>query len=253
MQAYVNLVQQHVTDEYPSKDPSLVRAVTWNVHGWKGVNGRSNVDRVVAVLRPLAVDVLALQDVGTDVRVLRKVQDQLHLPYRTTAKCGTSRVALLSRRKITEHGLMSLGEKDFAVWCACGKTLVATLQLSAFSESFRTHQLNQLLQALPGHAVVLGDFRACHPLHYDRVTWSELAPEGHNGHALDVFYRNGWCSVAAFTDCVPFTTHDFKVHDLVFARPSVVRFDAAGVVMTTASTHLPVYTDLNFISGRSRL
>jgi endonuclease/exonuclease/phosphatase family metal-dependent hydrolase len=59
---------------------TLVRLVTWNIHGGIGLDGQYNAARVIAVLRELHADVVALQEVAAlslHAGFLKQVSDAL--------------------------------------------------------------------------------------------------------------------------------------------------------------------------------
>ncbi|WP_309086134.1 endonuclease/exonuclease/phosphatase family protein [Chelativorans sp.] len=48
-----------------SSRAGLVRVMTWNIHGGVGLDGRLDLQRIVALVRKHAPDLMALQEVGT--------------------------------------------------------------------------------------------------------------------------------------------------------------------------------------------
>src|SRR5262249_8564587 len=91
----------------PTEDP-IVRLCTFNVHGWTDARGRSNTQAVIDLLRRLACDVVALNEVPARSSSLARVADELgcHHAFADTGFLGN---ALLSR-----HPLARIEERSLA-------------------------------------------------------------------------------------------------------------------------------------------
>ena len=94
---------------------SSVRLATWNIHGAIGRDGRHDVERILAVLREVDADVVALQEVaslGLEEGLLQAVRRDLGM-HVVTGRTLTRRNAdygnaLLSRHPVTDSTSIDL-------------------------------------------------------------------------------------------------------------------------------------------------
>lgn len=147
-----------------------MRVCTYNVHLWSDSRGRSNVDRVIALLRSLDCDVVALQEVLREGSQLERVAHELGMHFALGAESWLGN-ALLSRHPLDavevtpitgayEEGRCLLAA---AVLSPEGRFHVCSTHLDPAYEDTRLRQLERLLAAARGRAsehLVMGDFNA---------------------------------------------------------------------------------------------
>jgi endonuclease/exonuclease/phosphatase family metal-dependent hydrolase len=152
-----------------------LRLATWNIHGAIGRDGRHDIERIVAVLREVNADVVALQEVaplGLEEGLLRAVRDQLGL-HAVAGRTLTRRNAdygnaLLSRYPVARSASIDLtvahheprNAIDAHIACDHGQIRVVATHLG-LRPSERRKQVRRLLAALEpgplGACVVMGD------------------------------------------------------------------------------------------------
>ena len=147
-----------------------MRFCTLNVHLWSDAAGRSNVDRVIDVLRGLDCDVVALQEELREGAQLARVASALGLHHALGAEAWLGN-ALLAKRPLeaVEVAPLTVGYEEGR--CALIATVrvdrgpldVCALHLDPHDERTRLRQLARFSEAIarrdPAH-LVLGDFNA---------------------------------------------------------------------------------------------
>lgn len=147
-----------------------MRVCTLNVHLWSDAAGRSNVDRVIDLLRRLDCDVVALQEVLREGTTLARVADTLGLHHAMGAEAWLGN-ALLAKRPLDaiEIAPLTVGYEEGR--CALFATVrtdrgpldVCALHLDPHTEATRLRQLARFSESIarraPAH-LVLGDFNA---------------------------------------------------------------------------------------------
>lgn len=160
-------------------DPAL-RLCTWNVHGWCDAAGEPADELIVADLRAMDSDLVALQEVP-DAVTLARLAGRLGYAH-AFAPADYAGNALLSRRSWGEVRSLELGGGEMrsavsarvdlggvAVW------ILAT-HLDVHEEAQRCAQYARLVAALPRAepAIVLGDFNALRGSDYDPRRRAEI-------------------------------------------------------------------------------
>ncbi|MFO0547213.1 MAG: endonuclease/exonuclease/phosphatase family protein [Polyangiaceae bacterium] len=160
-----------------------MRFATFNVHGFADAAGRSSTARVIALLRELDCDLVALNEVPTRSGSLGRVASALEL-HSAFASAGFLGNALLSRAamKTAEHELpvadVELRSALVArVDTSIGPLRIAATHLDPHSEDVRLAQLAALEAHLDGDAVDLlaGDFNALSLSDYDEAALAQVA------------------------------------------------------------------------------
>lgn len=147
-----------------------MRLCTLNVHLWSDAAGRSNVDRVIELLRGLDCDVVALQEVLREGGTLARVADALGLHHALGAEAWLGN-ALLAKRPLeaVEVAPLTVGYEEgrcaviATVRTAQGPLDVCALHLDPHYEVTRLRQLARFSEAIARRAaahLVLGDFNA---------------------------------------------------------------------------------------------
>mgnify|MGYP000140170485 CR=1 FL=1 len=179
-----------------------MRVVTYNVHGWVDAKMVPNATRVVALLRKLDADVIALQEAtngfGFDVAEewydsdeeasdgyvppsVREVADALGM-HATTAPAGWGSNVLLTRSMPRNADAVSIGSGPGGARSAAlasvdtpfGRVTFVATHLDPASESARLMQLRNLAAVVGKRkAVIMGDFNALRFSDYtrDRLEW----------------------------------------------------------------------------------
>ncbi len=183
-----------------------LRVVTYNVHGWVDAEMIPNTTRVVALLRGLDADVIALQEVtrgfGFDVAEewydsdeessrgyvrpdAREVADALGM-HATTAPAGWGSNVLLTRTRPVRSDAVTIGSGPAgarsaaiaAVDTPMGRVTFVGTHLDPASESARVTQLRNLTGIVGERkAVIMGDFNALRFSDYTRDRLEEIAEE----------------------------------------------------------------------------
>ncbi len=147
-----------------------MRLCTLNVPLWGDARGRSNVDRVIDLLRALDCDVVALQEVLHDGPHLQRVADALGMHHALGAEAWLGN-ALLSAHPLdaVEAAPITSGYEEgrcalvASVRLPEGSVEVCSTHLDPGYEVTRLRQLERFAAAMarrPPDRVVMGDFNA---------------------------------------------------------------------------------------------
>jgi endonuclease/exonuclease/phosphatase family metal-dependent hydrolase len=183
-----------------------MRVVTYNVHGWVDASMIPNPTRVVALLRRLDADVIALQEVtagfGFDVPdewydsdeessrgyvppSVWEVANALGM-HATIAPAGWGSNVLLTRKRPLRTDAVTIGSGPGGTRSAAFATIETPMgsvtfvgtHLDPASESARMTQLRNLAEIVGDRkAVVMGDFNALRFSDYTRDRLEEIAEE----------------------------------------------------------------------------
>ena len=189
---------------------SQFRIATLNVHFFTDSNGESNVHRLAELLKPMALDVIALQEIlHTDQPAgaaperhyhFKLLSDLLQFPF--TAFCCTAHEfgnAILSRFPLTssvnyyfeaigkhnQRGMLA-AQIDNEFFKENDATLYVT-HLDQTSEELRLKQIDHFekyIHSSDGFQLIMGDFNA--------LTFNDYSDDYFNIHIHDVRQRNQW-------------------------------------------------------------
>lgn len=180
-----------------------MRVCSYNVHIWSDARGRSNVDAVIALLRRLDCDVVALQEVPRDDSRLGRVARELGMRHEYGAESWLGN-ALLSRHPLdaVEATPITSGHEERR--CALAATVIApggpfdvcATHLDPGYEVTRLSQVERLAEAMPRRApghLVMGDFNALRLTDYPPSALETVramrADNGREGPRGDVIER----------------------------------------------------------------
>lgn len=212
-----------------------MRVVTYNVHGWVDAERIPNATRVVALLRRLDADVIALQEVtngfGFDVAEewydsdeeasagyvqpsVWEVADALGM-HATTAPAGWGSNVLLTRSRPRSAEAVSIGSGPGGARSAAhasidtpmGRVAFVATHLDPVSESARVTQLRNLAAVVGERkAVVMGDFNALRFSDYTRDRLEAVAEERSDAGieepseaVVRLADASGWIDLARFS------------------------------------------------------
>ncbi|WP_165452847.1 endonuclease/exonuclease/phosphatase family protein [Paenibacillus thalictri] len=169
----------HAPKPIPAKPSGTLRVMTYNIRHGEGLDNRVDLERTIGELQKANPDVVALQEVdrywwrsGMEDQV-KKIAASLHMYYEYSpsiqkgfAQYGN---ALLSRYPLTAPHIYALpGEKEprsvitVQLDTAHGPVTIAATHLGVSAED-RKRQLplvTDIVAALPGPKIVMGDFNA---------------------------------------------------------------------------------------------
>jgi len=158
-------------------------AATYNVHRWAGMDGRTDVDRVIRVLMELNADVMALQeavfDPGNGPRGIEtRLSEALNMKIVSVPTCRYNGLAfghlLLSRHEIESVKCLDLSFKQREERRALDvrvpvnprpiRVIATHLGLSLSERRFQVMRLIEHVKAIEDEPVILmGDFNAWLP------------------------------------------------------------------------------------------
>jgi endonuclease/exonuclease/phosphatase family metal-dependent hydrolase len=248
----------------PGDRKGVLRVMTYNVHGCRGMDGRLSTERIARVISRHEPDVVALQELDLDCRrsdrvdQARQIAQLLYMQYyfhpAIRFEQGEYGDAILSRfpLEVVKTGLLGVpsgGEPRGALW------------IRVLAGGARLHVINTHLGILPGEqrpqlaallgpdwlgrleagerAILCGDFNAppWSPS-YRRIlsSWTDVQL-GLPGYRA----RNTWLSALPFQriDHI-FTTPGLRVVSVAVPRTTLSRM---------ASDHLPLMADLDLVTA----
>jgi endonuclease/exonuclease/phosphatase family metal-dependent hydrolase len=227
-----------------------LRVVTWNVHACVGGDGRFDPDRVVAIVRGLSPDIVALQEVearrhlarGLDVFAYLREQVFGHAAEArtiTTAEGDYGHMVLCRwpLRHAHIHDISVAGREprsivDVTAHSPCGpmRVIGAHFGLDRRERRKQTAALRTVVESGPdGAAIVAGDFNE---LRRRSATHRALSPPFHAA-----------ASVATFPSRRPM----FAL-DRIWCRPPLrIRYSRVFPGARTASDHLPLIAELDWV------
>jgi endonuclease/exonuclease/phosphatase family metal-dependent hydrolase len=233
--------------------PSL-RVVTWNVHACVGGDGRFDPDRVVSIVRNLSADIVALQEVesrwhmtrGLDVFAFLREHIGGHAAEARTITTadGDYGHMVLSRWPLRDprvHDISVAGREprgivDVGTLSPSGlvRFVAAHFGLDRGERRLQTAALRAIVDQGPdGAAIVAGDF-------------NELRRRSATHRALSPTFESA-ATVATFPSRRP-----LLALDRVWCRPPLrVRHSRVLPSARTASDHLPLITDLEWVATSS--
>ena len=242
-----------------------MRVGTFNVHSWADAEGRGNADRVVSLLAPLDLDVLALQEV-TRGGELERVAHGLGL-HATSAPAGWGINALLTRTPLASARAVVLDVRGAELRSAVMAVLdtprgplgVCATHLDHEQEESRMAQLGQLLAAtagLPAETILLGDLNALRPTDYARYRWAEIAAvrarnywEEPRGELVATLDTHGWIDLprlalagdlSRYGDQLAQSMPPSLAQTCRFATRVDYAWASAGLAATLATVHVEV-------------
>jgi endonuclease/exonuclease/phosphatase family metal-dependent hydrolase len=190
---------------------SQFRIATLNVHFFTDLQGESNVHRLARVLKPMSLDVLALQEaLHTDEPSglapknhyhFKLLSDLLQLPH--ISFCSTSHEfgnGILSRHPLNSivkyrtepvenryHARGMLAVKIDNEFFKDNDAKLYVTHLDQISEQIRLKQINQFekfVHGSDGLQLIMGDFNA--------LTFDDYSDDYFNTHIQDVRQQNSW-------------------------------------------------------------
>ena len=156
-------------------DAKSLRLATWNIHGAIGADRRHDVPRIIAVLREIGADVVALQEVaplGLEDALLSRARDELGMHVLTgrtlTRRNADYGNALLSRCRVGRSASLDLtvgnheprNAIDARLACGAHEVRVIATHLG-LRPAERREQVQRILAAVDhaplGPTIVMGD------------------------------------------------------------------------------------------------
>lgn len=247
----------------PAAGPRPFRVMTYNLHHGEGVDGRVDLERVAAVIREQAADLVALQEVDRGVQRTARRDFPAELAALTGLTCvfsnnfsfqgGEYGNAVLSRFPVkrwtnTHLRMLRPGEQRGVLQVVVevrGRKLVflSTHLDYRRDDAERLASVAQLREVLAGYAglpvVVAGDFNDMP----DSRTWAAMAEQFD-----DVWLRAG--AGGGFT--FPSTGPDRRIDYIWLGQDAPLRPLRAWVPRTEASDHLPLVVELVWERQRAR-
>jgi endonuclease/exonuclease/phosphatase family metal-dependent hydrolase len=229
------------------ENSSSLKVLCWNIHHGRGADGNVNLERIAAVIREHAPDIVMLQEVDKNCKRTGRIDQPAELARLTGMKQvfgkamdfqgGEYGQTLLSRFPLSDlkiHSLPGEGEPRIAVSAVAetplGPIMIASIHLDHLDAARRDTQAEAaseaLLKAAAGPAILAGDFNAVADSKtlgiFRRAPWSVVAKTGDPAtHPAD-----------KPTDEIDFTT----VRGLRTETPTIVLPEAE------ASDHRPILT-----------
>ncbi|MCI0753418.1 endonuclease/exonuclease/phosphatase family protein [Teichococcus vastitatis] len=154
----------------------IIRAMTWNIHSAIGPDGRSDIQRVIALIRRHRPDILAVQEVEARNRGVQEspfVVLKEHFGHTVDAETirsadGAYGHMLLSRWPMEDEALHDLsvdGREPRTAISARVRTPSGMLSVIAAHLGLKRHErrtqasrLAKLVRSMPGPLIVMGDF-----------------------------------------------------------------------------------------------
>jgi endonuclease/exonuclease/phosphatase family metal-dependent hydrolase len=240
------LTEAATKPKLPAADRPTVRVMTWNIHGGVALAGRSDLERVLAVVRANAPDIVALQEVDTRSRRRRQADafDFLASALGThkaearliTAPDGDYGHALISRWPIShsvQHDISFGRREPRAAIEATVETPLGPLHVLAvhlgLSFGERRHQSDRLATLAakgPTPSLILGDFN-------DWI-WRSSVQRALARHTPDRTFQRTFPAI-----------FPLLALDRIYGRPpGIIGASWTDARAWRASDHLPVIADL---------
>lgn len=158
-----------------------MRIGSLNVHSWVDSSGKDSRSRLKALLEPLDLDVIALQEAKLKRRFegTKELAEGLGFPF---VKHNGGEMALLSRFNITSFHLLGRGgfrKRFFGVRVSLPRSplQIINLHLDFQTEVAREHEMQRVFSAIDTKhpTLMIGDFNALNRDDYSIDEWDEIA------------------------------------------------------------------------------
>ena len=238
----------------PGKSLGRLTVATYNIHRWRGLDGRRDPERIAEVMMELDADIIGLQelDYHTYSRARKREFDNiLHstgftVVHGHTVQQGVGRFgnALLTTHRVLDVRRLNLSvpgreprgaiDADLEINGEKVQVIVTHLGLRAYERKYQVKRLLQLLPEEPDRMVImLGDFNE----------WSTM-----NSRVRSLYAHLGKCrSMRTFPSACPVLPLD-----RIWVRPAEHLVDLCvhdSPTARVASDHLPLKAAINIPDG----